>query len=61
MENKMALAFIGLVVIVGIVFAGVLSISKSFTFRKTVDRYKYVTTKDENGNEITKVVDLEDK
>jgi hypothetical protein len=56
----MPLAFIGVILISALVGWGVWSVVKSITINKTVDRYRYIKTKDEDGNEITKVVDLKD-
>jgi predicted negative regulator of RcsB-dependent stress response len=56
----MPLAIIGVLIMSGLVGWGVWTITKSITFRTTTDRYQYVKVKDENGNEITKVIDLED-
>jgi hypothetical protein len=57
----MPLALIGLLIISALVAWGVWSVSSKVTLTKTTERYKYVKTKDEDGNEITKVIDLEDK
>jgi predicted negative regulator of RcsB-dependent stress response len=56
----MPLALVGVLIMAGLVGWGVWTIMKSITFKRTTDRYRYVKTKDEDGNEITKVVDLED-
>ena len=56
----MPLSLIGLVIIATLIGVGAAVILKNLTFRKTTDRYRYVKAKDENGNEITKVIDLED-
>ena len=56
----MPLAIIGLVLMSALVAWGVWSVTKSITVKKTTERYKYVKAKDEDGNEITKVIDLED-
>jgi hypothetical protein len=56
----MPLSLIGLVIIATLIGVGAAVILKNLTFRKTTDRYRYVKVKDENGNEITKVIDLED-
>jgi predicted negative regulator of RcsB-dependent stress response len=56
----MPLAIVGVLIMSGIVGWGVWTISNSFTLKQTTDRYRYVKTKDQDGNEITKVVDLED-
>jgi predicted negative regulator of RcsB-dependent stress response len=55
-----ALALIGVIIMAALVGWGVWNISKSITMKRTTDRYRYVKAKDENGNEITKVIDLED-
>jgi predicted negative regulator of RcsB-dependent stress response len=57
----MPLALVGVLIMAGLVGWGVWTIAKSITFKRTTDRYRYVKTKDEDGNEITKVVDLEDE
>jgi predicted negative regulator of RcsB-dependent stress response len=57
----MPLAIIGVLIMAGLIGWGIWNILKSFTLKKTTDRYRYVKTKDENGNEITKVIDLEDE
>ena len=56
----MPLSLIGLVIIATLIGVGAAVILKNLTFKRTTDRYRYVKTKDENGNEITKVIDLED-
>jgi hypothetical protein len=56
----MPLAVVGVLLMAGIVGFGIWKLINSFTLKRTTDRYRYVKTKDENGNEITKVVDLED-
>jgi predicted negative regulator of RcsB-dependent stress response len=56
----MPLALIGVLIMAGLVGWGVWNVVKSITLKKTTDRYRYVKTKDEDGNEITKVIDLED-
>lgn len=56
----MPLSLIGIIIIATLIGIGAAVIAKSVTLRQTTDRYRYVKTKDENGNEITKVVDLED-
>jgi hypothetical protein len=56
----MPLALIGVLIISGLVAWGVWSVSSKVTLTKTTDRYRYVKTKDEDGNEITKVIDLND-
>lgn len=58
----MPLAIIGLSIITGLITWGVWTIFKSVSIKETTERYRYVKTKDEHGNEITKVIDLrEDK
>lgn len=57
----MPLALTGVLLIAGIVAFGVYKMLNSFTLKQTTSRYRYVKTKDEGGNEITKVIDLEDK
>lgn len=52
---------IGVIVTAVVIGIGVAVIMSSISFRQTTSRYRYVTTTDKNGNEITKVVDLEDK
>ena len=52
---------IGVIVTAVVIGIGVAVIMNSISFRQTTSRYRYVTTTDKNGNEITKVVDLEDK
>lgn len=54
------LSLIGLLVSAGIIGIGVWSVTKNLTVKRTTDRYRYAKTKDEEGNEITKVIDLED-
>lgn len=54
------LSLIGVVIIAALVGIGAAVVINNLTFRKTTDRYRYVKTKDENGNEITKVIDLGD-
>jgi hypothetical protein len=56
----MPLSLIGLIIIATLIGVGAAVILKNMTFRNTTDRYRYVKTRDENGNEITKVIDLED-
>lgn len=56
----MPLSIIGLIIIAALIGIGASVILKNLTFKRTTDRYRYVKTKDENGNEITKVIDLED-
>lgn len=51
---------IGLFIMAFLFGLGAFAIFKSISLKKTTDRYRYVKTKDENGNEITKVIDLED-
>jgi hypothetical protein len=55
----MPLALIGLLLMTSLIGWGVWAIVKSITLKKTTDRYRYIKTKDENGNEIVKVIDLE--
>jgi hypothetical protein len=55
------LATIGILFMAGAVGLGVWYVTSRMTFKKTTDRYRYVKAKDENGNEITKVIDLEDE
>lgn len=55
-----ALALIGVIIMAALVGWGVWNILKSISLKKTTERYRYVKAKDENGNEITKVIDLED-
>lgn len=57
----MMLAMIGLLIIGGAVGYGVWKLVNGVTFRKTTDRYQYRITKDEHGNEITEVIDVNDK
>lgn len=56
----MILTYIGLVAIVGCTAVGVYVLAKSISFKPTVERYRYVETYDEEGNQITKVIDLMD-
>lgn len=56
----MPLAVVGVLLMAGIVGFGIYKLVNSFTVKRTTERYRYVKAKDENGNEITKVVDLED-
>lgn len=56
----MPLALVGVLLMAGIVGFGIYKLVNSFTVKRTTDRYRYVKTKDADGNEITKVVDLED-
>jgi stage III sporulation protein SpoIIIAA len=55
------LAFVGVLVISVIIGWGLYHLIKNITFKKTVDRYQYVTVKDDAGNDILKVIDLEDR
>ena len=55
----MPLAMIGLLLMAGLVGYGAYRILGSITFKKTTDRYKTVKAKDENGNDIDRIVDLE--
>ena len=57
----MALSIIGVAVMASIVGYGIYMVSQNVTLKNTKPRYKYVDTVDEDGNEITKVVDLEDE
>jgi hypothetical protein len=56
----MPLAVIGVLLMAGIVSFGIWKLINSFTLKRTTERYRYVKAKDEHGNEITKVVDLEE-
>lgn len=56
----MPLSLVGIIIIAALIGVGAFVIMKNLTFKRTTGRYRYVKTKDENGNEITKVVDLED-
>jgi hypothetical protein len=55
------LAVIGLLIMASAVAFGVWYIFNNTSFKKTTNRYRYVKTKDENGNEITKVIDLDEE
>ena len=57
----MPLALTGVLLIAGIVAFGVYKMLSSITLKQTTSRYRYVKAKDEDGNEITKVIDLEDE
>lgn len=57
----MPLAIIGVLIMAAIVGFGIYKLINSFTLKRTTDRYRYEKTLDADGNEITKVVDLEDK
>jgi hypothetical protein len=57
----LGLAVIGLLIMSSAVGLGVWYILKNTSIKKTTDRYRYVKTKDEDGNEITKVIDLEEE
>jgi hypothetical protein len=57
----MALSIIGIVVMAAIVGYGAYMVSQNVTLKNTKPRYKYVDTVDEDGNIITKIIDLEDK
>jgi hypothetical protein len=59
--KMMPLALIGVLFMSGLLAWGVRAIVKSVTFKQTTDRYRYVETTDEDGNKITKVIDLEDR
>ena len=54
------LTLIGIIAVAAMIGIGASVIVKNVTFKRTTDRYRYVKSKDENGNEITKVIDLED-
>lgn len=54
------LALIGLLVMAFLIGYGFWKVFSSITVKETTNRYRYEKTKDEDGNEITKVVDLED-
>ena len=56
----MTLVLTGMIIIAAIAALGVYTIFNNVTFKKTTERYKYVKAKDEDGNEIMKVVDLGD-
>jgi hypothetical protein len=56
----MPLALLGVLLMAGIVGFGIYKLINSFTLKSTTDRYRYVKSKDEHGNEITKVVDLDE-
>jgi hypothetical protein len=56
----MPLSLIGLIILALLIGIGATVILKNLSIKQKTDRYRYVTVKDENGNEITKVVDLED-
>jgi hypothetical protein len=56
----MPLAIIGVLIMAAIVAFGIYKMLNSFTLKRTTDRYRYEKTIDADGNEITKVVDLED-
>lgn len=53
------LAMVGLLIVASVVGYGVWKLTNAVSFKKTTDRYKYEVVKDEEGNEITRVVDLE--
>lgn len=55
----MPLALIGVLIMAGLVGWGLWMLVKSFSLKQTTDRYRYVKTKDQDGNEITKVIDLQ--
>lgn len=57
----MPLAIIGVLIIASIVGYGVWRLANSFTLKQTTERYRYEKTIDKDGNEITKVVDLQDE
>lgn len=52
------LTAIGLLTMSAIVGFGVWYVVKNITFKNVPERYRYESTKDEHGNETTKVVDL---
>ena len=54
------LQLVSLLIFAALIGIGVVTLAKNLTIRKTTDRYRYIKTKDEDGNEITKVIDLED-
>lgn len=54
------LALFGLVVMAAVLGYGANRIISGISFKQTTDRYRYEKAKDEDGNEIIKVVDLED-
>lgn len=56
----MPLAMIGVLILAGLVGWGVWMLSTKVKIEQSTPRYRYEKTKDEDGNEITKVVDLED-
>lgn len=56
----MPLALIGVLIMSAIVGFGIYKLVNSFTLKQTTDRYRYKKVKDKDGNDITKVVDLED-
>ena len=56
----MPLSLIGLIILTLLISIGAIVVMKNLSFKQKTNRYRYVTVKDENGNEITKVVDLED-
>ena len=56
----MPLALIGIIVIAVLIGFGIWKLFTSVTLKSTTDRYRYERVKDEDGNEILKVVDLED-
>jgi hypothetical protein len=56
----MPLAIIGVLIMSAVVGFGIYKLYNSFSIKKTTERYRYVKTTDSEGNEITKVVDLND-
>lgn len=57
----MILQLVGLIVIVSALVYGVYKVATTFTIKDTVNRYEYKETKDEEGNTITQVIDLNNK
>jgi hypothetical protein len=57
----MPLALIGVLIMSALIGFGIYKLVGSFTLKQTTDRYRYMPAKDADGNEITKVVDLENK
>jgi hypothetical protein len=55
------LAGIGALLLSAVVCYGIWMLINSFTIKRTTNRYRYVKITDEDGNEITKVVDLEEQ
>lgn len=54
----MMLQLLGYLLVAGITTYGVYKLFTGVTLKSTTERYKYVKTKDEEGNEIIKVIDL---